>query len=417
MKISLARWATAACAAMALGAALELSIGQSLGAAQRSSSRESRSEFAWAAQGDFARPDTWAAGRAAIAVRRSAAPVRSAPPTPGYRTKTFWVSRGVGEPWGLTADRFGNVWFAEPGCDFEPRCGAGAHPGQIGKLSPSSRAVALYALPRIPGNQPIFVTLDNRGKLWFTTPDNSRIGEFDPATRRFIGQWPVKAGSGPWDLTVAAGRIWYTEHFGAAVGSFNPVTHKHRDFRTPSAHSRPYGIAADRGTIWFTENDSSVDRVAALDTRNHNTIREYPIVLPQSGTPHMITIGPGGHPWWTEGFAGTLATLNPATARPGSCGTASGTCRGVRRFSVPAPSGCPLGTHTSGIAFDRSRQLLWLDDSLSSQVGSFDPRTGSFRWTGLSDCNAHPHDGLILAHARTLWFDEEFANAIGELIP
>jgi streptogramin lyase len=317
----------------------------------------------------------------------------------------------------MAVDSSGNIWFAEPGCDFQPTCGATAHRGQIGELRLPSHRIALYTLPRLPGNQPIFVTFDNRGKLWFTTPDNDKIGEFDPIKRRFVGQWPVTAGSGPWDLTFAGGRIWYTEHFGAAIGSFNPITHAHRDFTTPSADSDPYGIAAAGGLIWFTENDASVDRVAVLDTRRHDRIREYPIVVPQSGTPHMIAIGPSGDPWWTEGFSGTIGTLDPARATPGSCGTESGPCRGVRRFTLPAAGECDLGTHASGIAFDRSRHVLWLDNALTSEVGSVDPSTGAFKLVQLGGCNAHPHDGLIVSPDDVVWFDEEFANGIGKLTP
>lgn len=380
MKLIRSKQTVVVCATLALGAAPGLSLGQNLARTRRS-------------------------------LHRSTASISS------YRSKTFFVSRGVGLPSGMTVDRSGNIWFAEPGCHFEPRCDEKAPSGQIGEFNPASHTVVLYALPRMRGNQPIFVAFDNRGKLWFTTPDNSRIGEFDPLKRKFIGQWALTAGSGPWDLTFARGRIWYTEHFGAAVGRFNPATHAHTDFHTPSAGSAPYGIAANGGMIWFTENASSVDRVAVLDTGKHDQIREYPIVLPRSGTPHMITIGPAGHPWWTEGFAGTIATLDPVLATPGSCGTDSGACHGIRRFSLPPSSDCSLASHTSGIVFDRSRNLLWLDDSLTSQVGSFNLSSGTFRFARLSNCNAHPDDGLVLAHARSVWFEEEFANRIGELIP
>lgn len=335
----------------------------------------------------------------------------------GYGTRRFAVAKGVGEPWGMAVDRSGNIWFAEPGCDFEPRCERDSPPGQIGELKRSSHKVTMYALPRRPGNQPIFLAFDHRGKLWFTTPDNSKIGEFDPAKRRFVGQWSVTPGTGPWDLTFAAGEIWYTEHFAAAVGSFNPVTHAHRDIQTPSAESEPYGIAANGSLIWFTENNAEVDRIAVLDARRHNRIREYPIVLPASGTPHMITVGPRGHPWWTEGFSGTIATLDPAVAAPGSCETSFGTCKGVRRFRVPPSRRCTMGSHISGIVFDRARHVLWLDDALGGAVGSFDPSRGSFRLTQLADCNAHPHDGLVVGHSGSVWFDEEFANGLGELIP
>jgi streptogramin lyase len=336
-----------------------------------------------------------------------------------FRIRTFRIRRGVGEPWGMAVDTAGNIWFAEPGCDFEPLCAGSARTGQIGEFDPFTHKLVLHTLPRIPGNQPIFLAFDDRGKLWFTTPGNSKIGEYDPSRDRFVGQWSMTPGSGPWDLTYMGGKIWYTEHLGAAIGSFDPATHAHRDFPTPSPASEPYGIVANRGLIWFTEDNTSVDRVAVLDTRRHEAIREYPVTKSSSGAsaPHMITVGPRGDPWWTEGFSGTIATLSPSQATPGTCEGASATCPGVRRFSLPSPTGCTLGTHTSGIAFDRSRDIVWLDDSLTGQVGSFQLSHDTFRLTKLTGCNDHPHDGLVLGHSGNLWFDEEFANRLGELSP
>jgi streptogramin lyase len=321
----------------------------------------------------------------------------------------------VGDPWGTAIDSAGDVWFAEPGCDFAPSCAPSAGPGQIGEIKASSQMVVLYTLPNISGNQPIFLAFDPSGNLWFTTPDNSMIGEFNPSTGQFVGQWPVTAGSGPWDLTFAGGQIWYTEHLVSAVGSFDPATHAYRDFQTPSADSNPYGIAASGGRIWFTENNSSVDRIAVLDTTRNDAISEYPIVLPANGTPHLVTIGAGGTPWWTEGWSGTIATLDPAGATPGRCGTTSGTCNGISRFQVPAPTACSTyGTHTSGIAFEASSGQIWFDNALTAQVGSFDPASSAFAMNGLSDCGSHPHDGLGLDAKGSLWFSEEFANTIGE---
>jgi streptogramin lyase len=328
--------------------------------------------------------------------------------------KTFWITHGVGDPWGSAIEKAGSIWFAEPGCDFGPACAAGTPPGQIVKLDPTSGVFTYYTLPGIPGNQPIFVTFDGSGNLWFTTPNNSMIGEFSPSTGDFVGQWPVTAGSGPWDLTFANGQLWYTEHFVSAVGRFDPTTHVHQDFQTPSANSNPYGIAASGRLVWFTENNSSVDRVAVLDTGS-NEISEYPIVQPPSGTPHLIVVGGNGHPWWTEGWSNTLATLDPAAAKPGSCGSASGNCNGIQRFTVPGSSTCGGSTHTSGIAYEAATDRVWFDNSLTAQVGSFTPSTGTFDMTTLSDCNAHPHDGLSLDSAGNVWLSEEFANALGEL--
>lgn len=360
------------------------------------------------------RPTATRLAGAAASVTRPRRP--SARRSSGVSINTFPLRQGVGEPWGLARDRAGNIWFAEPGCDFEPTCPAGTPPGQIGELKAYSHAIVFHTLPNRAGNQPIFLAFDGQGNLWFTTPNNSRIGEFRPSTGKFIGQWAVTGGSGPWDLTFSDRTIWYTEHLGAAVGSFNPSTHRHRDYRTPSANSNPYGIAAEGGLIWFTENNSAVDRVAVLNPhKRRHEISEYSIVRPLSGTPHMITVGPRGHPWWTEGFSDTIATLNPAAARPGRCGRSRGTCKGIRRFHLPPGSCSTYGTHVSGIAFQPSGGLIWLDNSLTAQVGFFDPRSHAFGLDTLPDCDDHPHDGLVLDPHDKAWVDEEFGEALGEL--
>ena len=331
--------------------------------------------------------------------------------------RTLPIAGGVGNPWGIAIDAAGTIWFAEPGCDFAPTCPADAHPGQIGRFDPSTGTFAHYALPKLPGNQPIFVAFDGLGNLWFTTPNNSMIGEFSPATGTFVGQWPVTPGSGPWDLTFADGQIYYTEHYGAAVGRFDPATHAHLDVRTPSANSNPYGIAASGERIWFTENNSGVDRVAVLDTARGSQISEYQIVQPLDGTPHRIAVGPDGHPWWTEGWSDTIATLDPAVATPGNCGSSAGACNGVQRFHLPRSTTCGYGAHSSGIAVDGAANRIWLDDSLTAQVGSFTPATGAFDMSALGNCSAHPHDGLRLDAAGDVWVSEQFANALAEITP
>jgi streptogramin lyase len=336
--------------------------------------------------------------------------------TPGPLVNTRVIPNGAGDPWGTAIDRSGNVWFAEPGCDFTPTCPPETPPGQIGELDRSSGRFRHYRLPDVPGNQPIFLAFDQSGNLWFTTPNNSMVGEFRPSTRRFAGQWAVTAGSGPWDLTFAHGRLWYTEFLGSAVGSFDPATHTHRDFQTPTPGSQPYGITARDRRIWFTENPETVDQVGVLDTTKGNSISEYPIHEPKGGTPHKIVVDRRGHPWWTEGWSSTIATLDPAVAKPGSCGTVLGTCSGVQRFTPPASTTCGSGTHTSGIAYDRRTNRIWLDDSLTGEVGSFTPSTQAFAMTALSDCG-HPHDGLSVDSAGHVWFGEEFTNELGELIP
>lgn len=345
----------------------------------------------------------------------------TATPIPQTGTiKTYQLGGGVGLTWGTAIDGAGNVWFAEPGCDFAPTCSSSAPPGQIGELPAGSTTPRFFKLPSITGNQPNFVALDSGGHVWFTTPDNSMIGEFDPSTQAFVGQWAVTNGSGPWDLTINKGIIWYTEHFAAAVGRFDPVAHTHTDIATPSASSAPYGIVGNdpvnSNLIWFTENNSTVARIAVVDTGNSNHVSEYVIrsQLPGGLTPHMITLDAQGHPWWTEGFAHAIGVLNPSQATPGQCGTSSGDCLGVTEQTLPPPPATCSGSHVSGIAI-RGSSPVWVTDSLSAEVLSYSPSTRQWGVHVLSNCNAHPHDGLNLDPALHPWWDEEFANALGEL--
>jgi streptogramin lyase len=112
-----------------------------------------------------------------------------------------------------------------------------------------------------------------------------------------------------------------------------------------------------------------------------------------------------------------IGTLNPQVATPGQCGSSSGDCTGVTEFALPAPPSTCNSSHVSGIAAQSGGSLIWLGDSLSNQVGSFNPSTSQFTLHNLS-CGPHPHDGLNVDTATPprVWWDEEFANNLGELI-
>ena len=109
-------------------------------------------------------------------------------PTAGtVQEYSLWSGGAVGDVWGTAMDAAGNVWFAEPGCDFAPTCMSSTPPGQLGELLAGSSTPQYFTLPNITGNQPIFVALDSAGHVWCTTPTNDMIGEFEPSTSSFVG--------------------------------------------------------------------------------------------------------------------------------------------------------------------------------------------------------------------------------------
>lgn len=312
-------------------------------------------------------------------------------------------------PWGTAFDSRGRVWVALPGCDPSPRCSSSTPPGRIALFDPTTQSwTTTVALPTGYG-QPLFVAVDQKGKVWFTMPVTNTIGMYDPVSTS-VKQWAVPtASAGPWGIAIdSSGTIWLTEHYGNKIGSFNPTSQTFHEIATPATNSHPYGITVDASNnIWFTENTDSVALIGEYTTQG--SLLEYKIRNTATGgtglTPHLITIDPQGNVWWSEGWVSAIGKLNLAVAQPG-------TDNGVTEyFYTPACSEC--GSHTSGIKAD-SQGLIWLDDSLQNTFGSFSTEDGSFSFY---DADGHPHDGLNVDAQNRIWFDEEFANALVEAIP
>src|SRR5713226_4728371 len=315
-----------------------------------------------------------------------------------------------GDPWGTAFDSSGRVWVALPGCDLAPTCPSSTPPGKLALFDPNAQNwAAIVAMPAGYG-QPLFVAVDQSGKVWFTMPVTNSIGVYDPVSST-VAQWAVPTPSaGPWGIAIdSKGMVWFTEHYGNRIGSFDPNSHTFHEVATPASNSQPYGITVDASNnIWFTENTDSVALIG--EYTNQGVLKEYKIRNTPTGgtglTPHLITIDPSGNIWWSEGFASAIGTLNVAAAQ-------SGTNNGVTEYPY-TPSCGSCGSHTSGISADK-QGLIWLDDSLQNTFGSFPIGGGSFSFFN-SPSGGHPHDGLNVDSQNRIWFDEEFANKLAEAI-
>ncbi len=311
-----------------------------------------------------------------------------------------------GDPWGTAFNAGGGVWVAMPGCDPSPTCSSSTPPGKLALFDPDTHTwTTVVSLPNGFG-QPLFVEVDQAGKVWFTMPVTNAIGWYDPNTDA-VRQWPIPTVSGgPWDLDIDGnGKIWFTEHYSNKIGSFDPTSQTFAEVSTPAGNSNPYGIAIDaHNNIWFTENPDSVARIGEYTSQR--VLKEFKIRTAStegSGlTPHLITLDLAGNVWWSEGWVSAIGRLNVAAAEPG-------TNAGVTEyFYTPACGNC--GSHTSGIAADK-QGLIWLDDSLQNTFGSFPVGGGAFSFYK-SPSGGHPHDGLNVDSQNRIWFDEEFANRL-----
>ena len=160
--------------------------------------------------------------------------------------------------------------------------------------------------------------------------------------------------------------------------------------------------------VWFTENPDTVALIGEYTTQG--ILNEYKIrTTPTAGTgltPHLLTFDLSGNLWWSEGWVHSIGTLDVSSAKPG-------TNAGVTEYQyTPSCGGC--GSHTSGIAADKKGHI-WLDDSLQNTFGSFPVGGGSFSFYN-SPSGGHPHDGLNVDSQNRIWFDEEFANRLAEVV-
>ncbi len=310
------------------------------------------------------------------------------------------------DPWGTAFDGSGRVWVAMPGCDPSPTCSSSTPPGKLALFDPrTSTWATVVSLPAGFG-QPLFVSVDRDGHVWFTMPVTNTIGRFDPVSTS-VRQWTIPTASGgPWDLAIDSnGKVWFTEHYANKIGAFDPGTETFQEVSTPAADSNPYGITVDNSNnVWFTENTDSVALIAEYTT--NGILNEYKIRNTSTGgtglTPHRITLDRSGDVWWSEGWVSAIGTLDRANAQPG-------TNAGVTEYPyTPSCNNC--GSHTSGIAVD-SKGLIWLDDSLQNTFGSFSTSSQTFSFYK-SPSGGHPHDGLNVDSQDRIWFDEEFANRL-----
>ncbi len=332
------------------------------------------------------------------------------------------------DPWGLGFDRQGNLWVAEPGCDPNPVC-ATVNTGSIAQVNRSSFSVFNNFVEPTGYSSPLFIAVDDFNNIWFSEPMTNAIGELTVSNGAPTWkQWTVPtANATPFDLAFDQyGHLWFTEILANQIGEFDPSTQTFVETPTPTANSKPYGIVGPdptTGAMWFTENNSSVAQIASFIPPSSgnlatSAINEYQINAGNVGaTPHLITFDGNGNIWWSEGPDRNIGRLVISQAKPG-------TSNGVQEFTVPYPDpNCPAATdcsmHISGIGVDGAGNV-WFDDSLSSRVGYYAQSTGTFTMLppigGAITSNTHPHDGLAVDGNNTVFFAEEFANKLGEVL-
>ncbi len=111
------------------------------------------------------------------------------------------------------------------------------------------------------GSRPTIITVDGSGNLWFTEPEQSRIGRITPAGQ--ITEFTLPSRVTPSSIVAGSdGRIWFSEWsspeptaVSGGLGHIGRITPTGRftQIQLPNSESFPESlIAGSEGNVWFT---------------------------------------------------------------------------------------------------------------------------------------------------------------------
>ncbi len=95
----------------------------------------------------------------------------------------------------LALDDSGRVWFTESRSE------------KVGRLDPTTGEVVEWA---VTGSQPLAVVVAADGTVWFSDRERDKIAHLDPATGA-LSEYPLASNANPLDLTFdSSGALWFT---------------------------------------------------------------------------------------------------------------------------------------------------------------------------------------------------------------
>ena len=276
------------------------------------------------------------------------------------------------------------------------------------ELAGSNEYVKEYKIPTAC-TQPLAITVDHNGIVWFAQTNTGKVAKFDPLTETFTeydnSVWknverifvasaiennvePTKLRSMMWGIDYFPdGSIWFTDEatdaiwkFSIADESYNRITYSEPD---ESKSSLPQKLVIEGSKIII--NDFTGGRLSFLDyAQDKQGLRHYSIpALPLSESGDAVTsdfaIDSNKNIWytnWVPSGAGVLVKFDyPGYEFQSSQGEVT---QGlllqdfVEWYNFP-----PMLTTPNGVAVGPD-QKIWLADTSSSYFFSFDPKTEEF---------------------------------------
>ena len=293
-------------------------------------------------------------------------------------------------------------------------CGTGA--------AKSNTYITEFKIPTVCA-QPLAITTDHSGNVWFTESNAGKLAKFDPFSRLFTEyentKWPKGDQSMMWGMDYASdGNIWFTDEAHDIVWKFSISEKNYTSFKYPVSDEGevfPQRLVIDDQKILV--NDLIGNRITFFDSSQSGEEIKYSIVnSPMNDTlTGALAVDSNRKVWYTvwkfqEG--GNLVRYDPQTSN----GTG---------FKLPLGMLAPNGISTS------PENKIWITDAASSFFFSFDPQSQQY----IKFITSVPREptygnssGLIktpisrpywnsLDEKGRLWFNEQTSNSIAVFDP
>jgi len=269
----------------------------------------------------------------------------------------------------------------------------------------SNKYVKEYKIPTVC-TQPLAITVDHEGTVWFAQTNTGKIAKFDPITEAFTeydnAVWeeieklmilnaiendmqPIKLRSMMWGMDYFAdGSIWYTDEATDSIWKFSIDEEfydviSYREAHEDSIQSLPQKLVLEGSKIII--NDFAAGKLSFLDYAQMNQgLRHYaiPSVIPDAVTSDFA-LDSGKNVWytnWVPSGQGILVKFDyPGYEFQSTQGEVT---QGLLLQDFVEWYNFPVGLTTpNGVTIGPDHKV-WLADTSSNYFFSFDPKTKEF---------------------------------------
>ncbi|MBI1828477.1 MAG: lyase [Thaumarchaeota archaeon] len=287
----------------------------------------------------------------------------------------------------------------------------------------SNKYITEFKIPTVC-TQPLGITTDSSGNIWFTESNTGKIAKFNPSTKNFTEYtnplWQSHEKSMMWGIGHAPdGNIWYTDSGHNLIWKFSPTDKKYANFNYPTTPGQseafPQMIVINGKEILV--NDFVGRKITSFNVDQVGSTIDYSTIHSPGNYNFTsdMAVDSNGKIWYTVWIyqqGGNLVRYDPQTDNK-------------TQFTIPPGILAP-----NGISVEKDGKI-WITDTASSIFFSFDQQSQQFTKfiTSIPAESTYGNaSGLIktpisrpywsqIDDKGRMWFNEQVANSIGVFDP